>query len=829
MSWLSSGLSTITSYIGGERIKDFPFTIGDPITELDGTQDCSFWRMHHGKKNDDGKPMTIFIFDKKEAPGNHVEAAVNAFRKMKQFIPIPQMLKFEGGADTDSAIYIATEEVLPLACYLDRTTDKADEIRSEGFLTLGLHQISTGIHFLNNDCSLVHGCLHPGSIYVNKAGSWKLGNFVLTHKFQEAGPEVKTNLNLLPERYHPKELVGGFSANLKGGTVNSLDSWCMGCLLYEIYNGRMRSPKELTNLGGIHPQLQALYKRMLQTKPQQRATVNNLRSLPYIAKNPAVRAVAFVDDIALKSDDAKAKFYKSLGQIVEMIPESCARYRILPAMLNQLQFGAGSNPTLLATVLKLGKKLADEERETMIIPAVAKMFENNERSTRINLLKNIKLYIEFIPDDVVEKKIFPNVISGFADTTPTLREVSVRSLISFAPKLSAATLNGKVLQILAKCQTDAQPAIRTNTTVVIGEIAQYLSTEKQNTVLATAFARTMKDKFVHARKASVLAVEKCIDLFTIKQMVGTLLPSLGRATVDPYKSVRDPALKTLKKVISRLQKHAAELPDEPKAQLSSDQAKQEEVKAGGMGMVSSYASWAVSSVAAKVTGKSSEDSGDKADKPEKRMGEIDRSKFQNKKQDVPLNKPKKAKKKNNILDDDIDLGGGDDDFDFDFSDKDDDEEEVASLDLSIRKKKSKWTGKSTSSRNRTSKKNVSTPPAALNPFETFDMAKTSSPLDDVSDPFADNSNPFENNSFSSNNAPVDDPFSMFSDSPKKKKKSKPDIDFDAMVNQMNEVNNPTTTRKGSTKKKKKGMKLKKKSKAKKAETDDLDDFLNSFG
>ena len=90
-----------------------------------------------------------------------------------------------------------------------------------------------------------------------------------------------------------------------------------------------------------------------------------------------------------------------------------------------------------------------------------------------------------------------------------------------------------------------------------------------------------------------------------------------------------------------------------------------------------------------MTGKSSEDSGDKADKPEKRMGEIDRSKFQNTKQDVPLNKPKKAAKQN-ILDDDIDLGGGDDDFDFDFSDKDD-EEEVATLDLSIRKKKSKFT------------------------------------------------------------------------------------------------------------------------------------------
>merc|ERR1739847_193004 len=102
-------------------------------------------------------------------------------------------------------------------------------------------------------------------------------------------------------------------------------------------------------------------------------------------------------------------------------------------------------------------------------------------------------------------------------------------------------------------------------------------------------------------------------------------------------------------------------------------------------MVSSYASWAVSSVAAKVTGKSSDDASPKeAEDPKRRMGDIDRSKFNTNKRDVPLNKPK-PKKKPMILDDDIDLGAGDDDFDFDFSDK---EEEVESYDgLSLKKKK----------------------------------------------------------------------------------------------------------------------------------------------
>eukprot|EP00494_Astrolonche_serrata_P024678 UN24938 len=157
---------------------------------------------------------------------------------MKRFITHPQMLKFEGGTETNDKIYIATEKVQSLGSYIDQLV-KTNDLNTSGFTAMGLHQLSSALAFLNDDCCTVHGCIHPGSIFVNKAGSWKLSNFMLTHKYQEAGPEVKTNLNVLPERYHPKEFSGGFSTNLKGGTVYSIDSWCTGVLIYEIFNGRL--------------------------------------------------------------------------------------------------------------------------------------------------------------------------------------------------------------------------------------------------------------------------------------------------------------------------------------------------------------------------------------------------------------------------------------------------------------------------------------------------------------------------------------------------------------------------------------------------------------
>merc|ERR1712217_364908 len=101
---------------------------------------------------------------------------------------------------------------------------------------------------------------------------------------------------------------------------------------------------------------------------------------------------------------------------------------------------------------------------------------------------------------------------------------------------------------------------------------------------------------------------------------------LARLVVDPYKVVRDPALKCMKRIVRRLESAAMEMPDEPEVQLSSEANKSDEASSKLGSMVGSYASWAVSSVAAKVTGKSSEE----ADEPPKRIGDIDRSKFKKK-------------------------------------------------------------------------------------------------------------------------------------------------------------------------------------------------------
>ena len=51
----------------------------------------------------------------------------------------------------------------------------------------------------------------------------------------------------------------------------------------------------------------------------------------------------------------------------------------------------------------------------------------------------------------------------------------------------------KVMRHFAKLQVDEEPAIRTNTTICLGKIAQHIDASTRQNVLIAAFARSLKD------------------------------------------------------------------------------------------------------------------------------------------------------------------------------------------------------------------------------------------------------------------------------------------------------------------------------------------------
>ena len=58
----------------------------------------------------------------------------------------------------------------------------------------------------------------------------------------------------------------------------------------------------------------------------------------------------------------------------------------------------------------------------------------------------------FALQSVVETQVYPNVATGFSDSNAYLRELTLKSMLVLAPKLSQKTLNQSLLKFLAKLQ-----------------------------------------------------------------------------------------------------------------------------------------------------------------------------------------------------------------------------------------------------------------------------------------------------------------------------------------------------------------------------------------
>jgi SCY1-like protein 1 len=109
-------------------------------------------------------------------------------------------------------------------------------------------------------------------------------------------------------------------------------------------------------------------------------------------------------------------------------------------------------------------------------------------------------------------------------------------------QLSERLMNNDLLRLLAKSQLDPEPSIRTNTCILIGRMAKHLGPNTKRKVLVPAFGRALKDTFVHARVAGLMAFMATIDVYERDDLAAKVIPSVSAALVDKEKCVETRSL-----------------------------------------------------------------------------------------------------------------------------------------------------------------------------------------------------------------------------------------------------------------------------------------------
>ncbi|CAL0316640.1 unnamed protein product [Lupinus luteus] len=533
----------------GAGLKDLPYNIGEPYSCAWGS-----WLHCRGTSKDDGSAVSIFSLSGSSAQDGHLAAGRNGVKRLRT-VRHPNVLSFLHSAEIETydagtpkvTIYIVTEPVMPLL-------DKIKELGLKGtqrdeYYAWGLHQIAKAVSFLNNDCKLVHGNVCLASVVVTQTLDWKLHALDVLSEFDGSNDAASGQMLqyawLVGTQYKPMELAKSDWAAIKKSPPWAIDSWGMGCLIYELFSGtKLAKTEELRNTVSIPKSLLPDYQRLLSSMPSRRLNTSKLIESEYF-QNKLVDTIHFMEILSLKDSVEKDTFFRKLPTLAEQLPRQIVLKKLLPVLASSLEFGAAAAPALTA-LLKMGSWLSDEEFRVKVLPSIVKLFASNDRAIRVGLLQHIEQYGESLSPQMVDEQVYPHVATGFSDTSAFLRELTLKSMLVLSPKLSQRTISGSLLKHLSKLQVDEEAAIRTNTTILLGNIATHLNEGTRKRVLINAFTvRALRDTFPPARGAGIMALCATSSYYDITEVATRILPNVVVLTIDPDSDVRTKAFQAV--------------------------------------------------------------------------------------------------------------------------------------------------------------------------------------------------------------------------------------------------------------------------------------------
>jgi SCY1-like protein 1 len=489
-----------------------------------------------------------------------------------------------------------------------RDVPKGTHQRDEYF-ALGIREVATGIAFLNNAGGLVHGAIGLSSIVVTENLEWKIAGFDLVSELNEIGRGVNGQASIVhgaymvPDQYKPDEYRRGDWQSIPQGPPWAIDSWGLGCLIREVYGGgAMTSAEELRDIQHIPKVLLKEYQKLLGSQPARRYNPKKLIENSSLFENKLVETIAFIDNLSLKDAIEKEYFFRHLPRVMEGLATVTVERKILPKLCSALEFGAA--PALAITpMLQAAKNLPIEVFEKKIIPTIVKLYDKTDRAIRVALLEHLQKYVHAMDEKMTDEIIYEKISTGFTDQDPFVRELTLRTVLLLAPKLTQRTLGSSLLKHLSKLQVDEEPAIRANTTICLGNVATYLSESTAKRVLCNAFTRALRDAFPNARQAGLMALKYTTQYYEPVEVSSRIVPSIAPLTTDIEQSVREEAFETMTVFVEILRRNSNAMklgPEEAQRMLEAEQAEAHEKAKKKASKAGAMLSWAVDKMANAV-------------------------------------------------------------------------------------------------------------------------------------------------------------------------------------------------------------------------------------
>lgn len=531
----------------------FTHTFYDPLSSHDR---ADIWALHRGKSKENGEPSLVFHFDAAKAGTNaarNQQLAKTGLMRLKT-LRHPDILKFLTSVEgSDGTLYIATEPATPLSTLLADNPSAFDRETAQW----GLFTIARALGFMHSS-GLIHGRVNPSTIFVTPTGDWKLGGLECVTPHASAASLAQYATSLQSHPYQSPELSHANWNLVAGAAPSAVDSWALGCLMYEVHAGSLTSPDQLQNIAALPKQMLSAYQKLLASNPTARAPAGHLPNHPYFQNSKFVELNLFVENLALKGQLEREAFLGKLPTLMDRLPDGFCTFKVLPMLSQSIETGTAGTAAF-ACIVKMKDRLSAQDFATNIVQKYASEWfsnQNLDRNLRVELYTKLDMFTSHFDNTAINNICFPAMCASFQEMhAPALRDASVKAVLNICDRLSDKNLNSVLMSHFARLQVDPEPAIRTNTTVCLGKIAAKLSETARTKVLAAAFIRSLKDPFPPARAAGVNAILITTSMYSAKDMAMRLLPAIVPLLIDSSGEVRKISFQVLNDFHKRLTKN----------------------------------------------------------------------------------------------------------------------------------------------------------------------------------------------------------------------------------------------------------------------------------
>jgi SCY1-like protein 1 len=428
----------------------------------------------------------------------------------------PGILRYLDSAESSDHLYLATEPAFPFV------TGTKDDF-SKDFSLYALYCLFEALNFLQSDCNLSHNTLSMDCLFFTKP------------------------------YFLPK--LSGFTETTASKITSSDDRGIQEIsrsLLSSVPDEWLLALKRGEGVSGI------------------------LRTSIFF-NNPTVKCLLLLRTIHLEK-----KSTEMLSKIpLSLIPGDIKKGPLLELLTNLIDINLELAAIATQHVMAIAKEIPWDTMEfkTVMFPVISKLVAISDRNVRFSLLKSLNSLniINLIDKKDFEKILFLDLLSGFSDSHPAIREETVNAAASFYVKLKPATIGSKLLPHLIKIQqTDTEGVVRTAAITCLATIFKNteFTLDNRNSILIEIAINGLKDSYSSARIKTISMLSECAHFLTDTEIAMGILPALCPHIMDL--EIAYDTLELVKKLCGRFQIAKPEISRDSSLEKGSEPAKRTE-------------------------------------------------------------------------------------------------------------------------------------------------------------------------------------------------------------------------------------------------------------